>query len=176
MYCQKEEVVTEEAPVEDQLLGDTDAELLTGVFWTSSPSINGFTNGRVEDIYRSPTHSFKLSRTVPDPLLSGYYMQTYQRQMPYGESLTLNAHIKGVNLEGSGVAIAIVCQDNNFGRLQVAATDTISGIKGTFDWKLYSIVLPKLENNVRYVRAMMLSLPNTSGAAYFDDFSMTHKP
>ncbi|MBI5010318.1 MAG: hypothetical protein HZB98_11880, partial [Bacteroidia bacterium] len=135
--CKKEDQTPETAPVEDQLLGDTDAELLTGVFWTSSPSINGFTNGRVEEVYRSPTHSFKLSRTISDPLLSAYYMQTYQRQMPYGEDLTLNAHIKGVNIEGSGVAIAILCQDDKFGRLQIAATDTISGINGTFDWKLY---------------------------------------
>ena len=176
-FCKKEEEKKEEIiPIDAQLLGDTDVELLGSQFWTTSASINGFINGRVEDISRSPTHSLKLSRTVADPLLSANIMQNYQRQMPTGEDLTLTAHVKCVNVTGTGVAIAIVCLDDKFARMQIAATDTISGLKGTFDWTPQSVVLQDMKTNVRYLRVMMLYLPNTSGTAYFDDFSLTHKP
>ena len=184
--CEKEDEIIEEPEViPDQLLGDTDAELLQSVFWTSmqatlsgqrhtgSTTIYGFNIGRNEKVYRSPVHSFMISRTTPDSDFYAYYSQRYPRKMPYGNDLTLKAHIKGVNLEGEGISLIIRCEDASLSPVQVATTEGTVKIAGTFDWTEYSVKLLDLQSTVTTLYVYLNYLPNTTGTVYFDDITLT---
>jgi hypothetical protein len=186
LACKKEETVVEETVIPDQLLGDTDAELLASQFWnsyqvsstsgqilTGAITTHGFTIGRIENVSRSPIHSFMISRTTINSEYFAYYSQRYPRQMPVGKNLTLRAYIKGVNLEGEGASLMIECEDVNLAHVQVADTRGSVSIKGTFDWTAYTVELKNLGSNVTTIFVYLNYLPNTTGTVYFDDITLT---
>ncbi|HBH82639.1 MAG: hypothetical protein A2X04_12215 [Bacteroidetes bacterium GWF2_41_9] len=186
LACKKdEEEPVEEEIIPDQLLGDTDAELLQSVFLSSiqatttgerysgSMTTYGFNLGRVENVSRSPIHSFMISRTNPDPIYYAYYSQRYPRTMPYGNDLTLKAHIKGVDLEGEGISLIIRCEDKSLAPVQVVTTEGSVSIKGTFDWTAYTVELKDLQSTVDVLYVYLNYLPNTTGKVYFDDITLT---
>lgn len=176
LACKKEEKTSDEIVIPVQLLGDTNAEFLGGSFWYSTPASIGFFIGRIDNESLSPTHSFTISRTTPDSVNIGYYAQIYSRQMPVGDNLTLEAHIKGVNLEGEGVSIMILCNDENNTPVQFVSTEGTISITGTFDWTPYTIDLVDLQSSVKTIYIFLIYLPNTTGAAYFDDITLTRNP
>jgi hypothetical protein len=174
--CKKEEKTTAEVIIPNQLLGDNNAEFLEGSFWHSTPISNGFTIARVDTVSLSPTHSFIISRTIPDSVNFAYYYQIYSSQMPVGNNLTLKAHIKGVNLEGEGVSILIRCDDVNNSTVQYAGTQGDISITGTFNWTPYTIDLIDLQSSVKTIVVFLIYIPNTTGTAYFDDITLTQNP
>jgi hypothetical protein len=186
LACKKEDEIVEEPEViPNQLLGDTDAELLQSVFWTSvqatlsgqrytgSTTTYGFNIGRNEKVSRSPVHSFMISRTTPDSDYYAYYSQRYPRTMPYGNDLTLKAHIKGVDIEGEGISIIIHCEDKNLSTVQEVTTEGTVKIAGTFDWTEYTVKLLDLKSTVTTLYVYLNFLPNTTGTVYFDDITLT---
>ena len=186
LACKKDEEVIEEPEViPDQLLGDTDAELLASTFWSSiqatlsgqrysgAMTTYGFNLGRNELVSRSPVHSFMISRTTPDADFYAYYSQRYPRTMPYGNDLTLKAYVKGVNLEGDGISLIIRCEDVNLTPVQVVTTEGTVKIAGTFDWTEYTVKLLDLQSTVTVLYVYLNYLPNTTGTVYFDDITLT---
>ena len=186
LACKKtDEQTTEEVVIPDQLLGDVDAELLTSQFWnsyqvalngqilTGSITTHGFTIGRIENMSRSPIHSFVISRTTLDADYMAYYSQRYPRTMPVGKNLTLQAYIKGENLTGEGISLSIRAEDVNLAPIQVVTTEGIVSIKGTFDWSPYSVTLTNLPGNITTLYVYLNYHRNTTGTAYFDDITLT---
>lgn len=174
--CKKEEEASEEAVIPTQLLGDTNAEYLGGSFWYSTIAANGFFLGRIDNVFLSPTHSFTISRTTPDSVNIAYYAQIYNLKMPVGDNLTLKAHIKGVNLEGEGVSIMILCNDENNTPVQYEGTEGTISITGTFDWTPYTIDLLDLQSSVKTIYVFLIYLTDTTGTVYFDDITLTRNP
>jgi hypothetical protein len=172
----KEDQTSEKTKIPSQLLADPDAELISGQYWFSKYDSAGFTVNRTDDAYLSPTHSLKISKTVPDSLNSAYYVQIYSGQMPVGRNLTLQVHVKGLNLEGDGVSILLLCNDIDDSTVQFTGTEGDKSIAGTFDWTSYKLELIDLKSEVRKIYVFLFYLPNTTGTAYFDDITLTPDP
>jgi hypothetical protein len=127
------------------------------------------------DAASSPSHSLKISQTtVIDPSDYNYWGQTYSGTIPVGKDLTLKVKIKGDKLTGAGVSIVIRADGATTPNLQFISTEGVTSISGTFDWKTYTLTLPKLNSDVKYVIIYFIYLPNTTGTVYFDDASLTH--
>ena len=185
--CKKEEPAAEVAEIPIQLLGDTDAELLGSQFWNSyqvqingltqagAATTHGFTIGRVETVYRSPIHSLMISRTTPDPTYYAFYSQRYPRQIPYGDDLTLEVYLKGVDLSGDGIALKVWGEDEKLDTLQQTTLSIPVSTNGTFDWTQYSVTMPEVQNGVKILYVYLIYLQNTTGKVYFDDITLTRK-
>jgi hypothetical protein len=170
--CKKEEPVPEPV-LPSQFLSDTNIEMLQDAAWFSSLNEFGFKLARVDTVSLSPTHSLMITRTVSDTVNYAYYVQRYNRQMPVGKNLTLEAHIKGVNLVGPGVSILIRCDDSANTPLQAAGTQGTVTINGTFDWTSYTTELTNVDSQAATLYAILIFLPNTTGTVYFDDITLT---
>ena len=123
----------------------------------------------------SPTHSLKIARTIVDTTNIWYWDQIYSGIMPTGQTLTLTAKIKGVNLTGEGVSIVIRGDGADQSTLQFATTQGDISITGTFNWSTYSVSLSTLSTNVYRIVIFLIYLPKTTGTVYFDDIKLTHK-
>jgi hypothetical protein len=169
--CEKED------PAPDQLLENTNLEKYAGSGqpWFIAGEGSGFAAGWNAEDYSSPSHSLKIVRTsVPNPLDTEfwYWCQTITRNIPTGKKLTLSAKIKGVDLNGEGVAIAIR-GDAGSNQVQFASTQYATIITGNFDWTTYTLELPAVESSVTTLLVFLIYLPNTTGIAYFDDIELT---
>ena len=120
----------------------------------------------------SPTHSLQMSRTtITDVSSFAAWGQTFQGVMPIGKDLTFAVKIKGDNLVGQGLSIAIRVDDTTTA-LQFSTTQGNIYIGGTFDWKTYTVKLPGVSSQAKYIVVYLVYLPSTTGAAYFDDASL----
>jgi len=168
LSCKKEETI----PL--QLLKNSDMEL-TDQIWESGGTGGTFLAERTIEESYSPTHSLKLSSPNLEPDYFWFFRQRYSEKIPIGEKLTLSAMIKGVDLVGEGVAIAIRCDGPGTGLLQFETSQTSIDINGTFDWTSYTIDLSNVQSDVTSIYAFLIIRPNTTGTAYFDDVTLTHK-
>lgn len=147
----------------------------SGQPWYSMGYGTGFASGWNAEDYSSPSHSLKIVRTqVPDPLDTEfwYWYQTITRDIPAGKKLTLSANIKGIDLYGDGVAIAIR-GDAGSTEKQFATTQYAITITGNFDWTTYTLDFPAVESDITTLLVFLIYLPNTNGIAYFDDIELT---
>ena len=171
--CKKED----SAPTQFLENGNLEKYAGSGQPWYSEGNGPGFAAGWNAEDYSSPSHSLKIVRTqVPDPLDTEfwYWYQTITREIPVGKALTLSANIKGVDLNGEGLAIAIR-GDSGSTQLQFATTQYTMTINGNFDWTNYTLDLPAVESGVTTLWVFLIYLPNTTGIAYFDDVELTVK-
>jgi hypothetical protein len=187
LACKKEEPVTEEVEIPVQLLGDTDAELLGSQFWNSyqveingliqagAATTHGFSIGRVENVSRSPIHSFMIARTTLDPTYYALYSQRYPRQIPFGDDLKLMVYVKGVNLEGNGIALKVWGEDEKLDTVQQSTLPIAVRTNGTFDWTLYTLTMPAVQTSVKSLYVHLIYLQNTTGNVYFDDITLTRE-
>lgn len=160
-------------PVPDQLVnnGSLESAMMSVWFNYGTGSITAYRTN--EDSF-SPAYSLKMAKTAIDTVNFWYWGQIYKGKMPYGEDLTLSAKIKGINLVGNGLSLVIRCDGLEYGQ-QFASTQGVTKIAGTFDWTSFSVVLPKLESGVTSIVIYLVYGNGTSGTAFFDDISLTHK-
>jgi hypothetical protein len=128
--------------------------------------------------YVSPTHSLRISKPTLDADSLGFFVQTFEQDLPFKRKLTLSAKIKCVNLSGSGAAIALRCDGGspaNHTVLMFATTQQTHSIKGTSDWKEYSVTLDEVPDNTTVIMAFLIFLTNTTGTVYFDDIHLVHE-
>jgi hypothetical protein len=162
--------------IPSQLLGDPDVELISGKYWVSNSDTADFIMIRADDTFHSPTHSLKISKTIPDSLNTAYYSQVYSGEIPAGRNLTLQVHVKCLNIEGDGASLLLLCNNANDSTLQFAGTEGDINITGTFDWTSYKLNIIDLKKEVRKIYVFLFYLPNTTGTIYFDDITLTPDP
>ena len=163
-----------------QILVNTDVE--TGTLapnsWGADPGTSGvYSLEWTKDIAFSSTHSLKISAQNSTSPGFSYWYQAFQGEMPNGKDLILSAKIKGDNLTGQGVSIAIR-GDNSIPATsngsQFMTTQGATSIQGTFDWTTYSVKLTNLSSDTKRLYVFLVYLPNTTGTVYFDDITLTH--
>lgn len=169
--CKKEDTF------QTQLLKNSDMELNSSLdqSWVSGGNGTeaGFIYGWTNEESFSPVNSLNISRTVIEAENYWYYEQIYSREIPLGRDLMLNAKIKGVNLVGRGISIAIRC-DGADPNIQFETTQGVKTINGTFDWTNYSVKLHKVNSAVTSIHVYLTYLPKTTGTAYFDDVTLSN--
>jgi len=134
----------------------------TSVLWTDEDSF-------------SPSKSLKMSNSTAEDECFSFLGQSFNTDIPTGQSVTLRVRIKGA-LEGQGVSIAIRGDDtpNVAGNgEQFATTEGSSPISGTFDWTEYTISLNSVASTTRSLTVYLVYLPETTGDVFFDDISLT---
>ena len=168
LSCEKED------PIPSQLLKNSDMESIDQI-WFNSGTGGTFVAELTTDESYSPTHSLKLSSPNSDPGNFWYFSRGYTGKIPIGEELTLTAKIKGVNLVGEGMAIAIRCDAADSTLLQFETSQDYEIINGTFNWTTYTVKLSNVISETAFIIVFLCILPNTTGTAYFDDVTLTHK-
>jgi hypothetical protein len=168
--CKKDEEPVQS--VKDNLLQTSDLE--TFPFFYNSGMTIGFDTEWTTEESSSPTHSLKIYRAKFDTTVLNYWYQYYMGPMPFRETLTLTANIKTDSLNGQGVALAIGCMAGSVKR-QFVNTQGDKIINGTTGWNSYSVELPDLAGDVTNIIVYMVYLPGTTGTAYFDDITLTHR-
>lgn len=171
--CKKMDVIP------SQLLKNSDLESDNLSVWKYSVSYDSFAPPIwVTEESFSPSHSLKIDRIASYFTLNTYYYysQSYSGEMPFGEDLILTAKIKGVNLIGNGVSIAIITSplEESGSQGQYVNSSGIIRISGTFEWTDYNITLPNLASNTSSISVRLYYLPYTLGTVYFDDITLTH--
>jgi hypothetical protein len=163
-----------------ELLANGNVESGLGVpnAWVQAPTQTEFTLAWTDQESSSPENSLLISRNTLNITEFSYWCQTIYDNIPIGKTVTLKVKIKG-NLTGDGVSIAIRGDDES-APVQFVTTEYFPknpgsfNITGTFDWKEYSIQLPKIDTSVKSLLVYLIYLPNTTGNVYFDDISLTY--
>jgi hypothetical protein len=163
-------------PKEKQFLSNSNLEGSSSSPWDFAGDTTLFKTDWTSEQSFSSDHSLMISRVSGqnDFVNFAYWWQNIDRNLPYDKQLTLSARIKGVNLIGSGLSIAIRA-DGEFASLQFATTQGSQQITGTFDWTEFTIDLPALLIDAKVIYIFLLMLPGTSGIAYFDDITLKEK-
>ena len=168
----------------------------------SEPLINLLTNGNIENdiftwkVFFSPqtnpntsilepteesSFSQKKSLKISCPKVNDntafcYFVQDISAaNLKAGSKLTLTAKVKGVNLVGNGVSIALRGDATTGGSASrfFKTTQDITPLRGTFDFREVTLSLDSYEGNADRIIVFLLLLPNTIGTVYFDDISLT---
>ncbi len=144
-------------------------------WWNGSANNSAFEFAWDKNEFRSPGHSVKIG-SVDSGDNFAIWAQTITASELIGKKISLNVYIKGVNLTGSGIYIAIRGDDTllpSGSAESFATTQGNENISGNFDWKMYSVTLNKVPDNTKSLTFYLIYGSKTSGTAYFDDVSLT---
>jgi hypothetical protein len=155
--------------------GNIEAGSSTPNSWFNGHPDSGIPTVWTTDVYASASHAIKISQaTVLDAADYASLGQTFSGVIPVNKDLTLSAKIKGDNLTGTGVAIAIRTDGASTPNLQFISTEGSTSITGTFNWSTYNVKLVNVSSDTKYIIVYLIYLQNTTGIVYFDDVSLTH--
>lgn len=118
--------------------------------------------------------SLKLSRDNSDTNDFFTWSQTINEKIPFNKDVTLRVKIKGT-LRGRGISIVIRSDNTDYpngGAEQIASTERIIPISGTFDWTEHHVTLNNIDVATHSITVYLIYLPSTTGIAYFDDISL----
>lgn len=156
-----------------QLLVNSDIESNDLSGWLNAGSSGSF-NAEISELESfSPSHSLKIAQAIIDNSNYWYWYQKYEGKMPYGEDITLSAKIKGKNLVGQGISIAIR-GDKQDSVSQFVTTFGNIDITGTFNWTQYNFTLSELNSDVTKLWVFLIFNRSTTGTVFFDDITLTH--
>ena len=167
----------ESEPVDRQLLINSSIEEGDNrpngwIFWESDGTGLEFTWTDQESV--SAAKSLQISNTSNQTEVWGYWGQLYDGDIPHGKDVELSVQIRGENLEGQGVAIAVRAdrqgQPTNG---QFSTTQGSTVIDGTFDWTTYKVTLANIEPDVYQLYVFLVYTPATTGEVFFDDAVLT---
>jgi hypothetical protein len=181
LSCGKKDII-----VPTQVLLNTDIESggTKPDYWFVNPGTSGaYTGTWTDEESSSKAHSLKISANATQTTDFAYWVQTYSQTtvgatLPFGKDLTLSLKIKGKDLVGQGLSIAIRADNaltptSSAGSTFVTTQGNVQ-INGTFDWKTYTVKMSNLRSDALYVYVFLVYLPNTTGTAYFDDVTLTY--
>ncbi len=126
-----------------------------------------------EDSY-SGDNSLRISTGTQNSSDFAFWAQSFNSDIPFGESVTLSVWIKG-ELTGNGVSIAIRGDDTETiqgSAEQFVSTQGASSITGNFDWTQYSITLDSIDADIKILTVYLIFLTETTGTVYFDDIQL----
>jgi hypothetical protein len=134
------------------------------------------TSWATED-YVSGDHSLKIFSPVANSPDFSYWSQTYSGKIPGSQDLVFSVKIKGKDLHGPGISLLINDDLHTSPSItpdQVASTQEVTFINGTFDWTTYSVKLVNVDPAAKSITVYILCFPGTTGTAYFDDATLVH--
>lgn len=173
--CQKNTIT--EAPINLLTNGDIESGILNWGFLSSvQNNPNSYVSEATEEFAASPKKSLKISCTkVNDTGAFGYFVQSFLvTDLKTGSKLTLKAKVKGVNLTGNGLSIALRGDMTGVtGSRFFQSSQDVTPLRGTFDFREVTVTLDAYQGNADRIIVFLLYLPNTTGTAYFDDISLT---
>lgn len=125
---------------------DFEAEQTQATGWRFSRTGGDYSGNFNSLEFYSPSKSVTILNDTFNEDNFAFWFQSYSAGTPAGKDLELSAFIKGSNLEGGGIAIAIATYDkeDSFDAVQFASTQTEGLINGTFDWTKYSLELKNI--------------------------------
>jgi gamma-glutamyltranspeptidase len=109
--------------------------------------------------------------------IDGCFWSQTITDIPVGKRLKLTAKIKTEDITGTGVSIAIRCDDSTYNEKakMFATTEEKVSIIGTNDWTQYQVELTdKVTPNIRSITVFLTLLPKSGGTVWFDDISLIH--
>jgi len=181
--CNNEKEDEDPEPV--QLLRNTDME--SGIFddldrwgpqyWFDfvDPPDGDLDFAWTEDEYYSSARSLMISSSISYDSTAGGWGQFINSGIIPNQDITLTVKIKAEDLEGLGVAIAILAiKTPQYEGLKFVSTEGTIDIKGTFDWKEYSLVMNSVPDQTNALFVYLIYLPQTTGKIYFDDAELTY--
>jgi len=128
----------------------------------------------LEDEASSGIKSLSIKNATSDSLLWGFWYQVYEGDMPVGEDILLSVKIKGVDLKGPGVGVAIRADDlelpNSEWQFNTSARTEV--INGTFDWTDYNVVIEDLIPGVDRIFVFLMIYSGTEGQVFFDEINL----
>lgn len=139
---------------------------------------NQYTFGYTNEFAASPKNSLKANcLQIKTTNAFGYFVQQIAtNNFKKGQKLTLKAKIKGVNLTGKGVSLAL--RGDKSGQVNSVffkSTQDSQSITGNFDFKEYTVSLDSYAGDADYILIFLVYLPETTGSVYFDDISVTSR-
>jgi hypothetical protein len=163
-------------PLTDVTNGNLEAGNYSPDYWWFGSENNSIINfGWDTNEYLSPNHSVKISSQGSGNNFA-VWAQTISASELLGKNITLNVHIKAVDLLGDGIYIAIRGDDSAAPTGYAEAFVTTQGhqiISGSFDWRNFSVTLDNVPANIKSLTFYLIYGKNTSGSAFFDDVSLT---
>lgn len=149
---------------------------LFGYYYNLTSNPNAYKADYTSEAAASGAHSLKIScNTIKNDTTFCFYEQDVATtSIATGVKLTLKAKIKTANLQGQGVALAMI------GYKQIGNKNTIvffpstekTPITGTGDFKEYTVTLDSYPGNIDVIAVHLFYLPKTTGTAYLDDVSL----
>lgn len=170
-------MASETASPDNYSLKNTDFELgssFPDFWWTGATDRGKFEISLVDDVTLSSGHSVMIKSENSDNEFA-FWAQRIDAKNFIGKELNLSANIKGENIEGEGIAIAIRGDDLSNSSNSAEIFYTTQGnitIDGTFDWKSFNVQSEIIPNNIDLITVYLIYLKNTSGTVYFDDVSL----
>lgn len=163
----------DDAPKTQQLLVNPNVESgnINPNLWGSAGSGGVINHEWSSSEAYSPTRSLKISNDVSDADNFWYWYQLYEGVMPKGKDLVLNVKIKGKNITGKGISIAIRA-DRPSNTSQFSTTEGKQLISGTFDWTEYTVRLNSVADDANKIFVFLIYLPENTGEVYFDDINL----
>lgn len=172
--CQKED---DHGLVGKELLADPfmeDGVTVPAAWWSDSEAT--YIKERSREHSVSPDYSLKISTMVSDPVNFASWGQSYTGEIPTGHDVLLSVKVKGVDVEGAGLAIVLRGDDTLYplgdAEQFISSQSIVFAISGTFDWTTYEVRLPNVKQEIKSLTVYFIFLSNTTGTAYFDDASL----
>lgn len=149
---------------------------LFGYYYNLTANPNGYSPAYTSEAAMSGTHSLKIScNTIKNDTTFCFFEQDVNTStISTGAKLTLKANIKTVNLQGRGVALAMIGYKFNSVRNTIVFFPSTENtpITGTNDFREYSVTLPTFPEGVDLIAVHLFYLPKTTGVVYVDDVSL----
>lgn len=143
-------------------------------WWSGATKRNSFDISLVNDVALSLNQSVLIKSDASSNEFA-YWAQTIEANQLIGKKLSFNVNIKGIDITGEGIAIAIRGDDNSSSSNSAEIFYTTQGrmtIDGTFDWKSFNVESEIIPNNIDVITVYLIYLRNTTGTVYFDDVSL----
>ena len=168
----------EEDQTISQLLANTDIE--QGSVAPAGWITNQLDGSGLEFIWNeqeasSGSRSLQIQKISDETEVWGYWAQIFQGDIPHGKNIELSAMIKGNDIQGTGISIAVRADREGLASSegQFVTTQGTIPINGTFDWKNERILLADLKPDVSRILVFLIYLPETTGEIYFDDVTLS---
>jgi hypothetical protein len=164
-----------EPGIEIALNGDMETGATFPMGWNFAPGlIAGHSSSWSTEQASSGTRSLSISTpgNINSIALWSQYYGNADKNVS-GKDLTFLVKVKGNNLAGLGISIAMRADAGSGNKF--VTTEGVKAIKGTFDWTTYAVNIPLVPEDATGVYLFLIFLPNSTGTVYFDDASLTYK-
>jgi hypothetical protein len=177
--CKENEAPVATYKAGDQLLVNPnfESQTTTAQGWSFLKTGGDYLGNLNSDEFYSPSKSVALTNDTPDENNFAYWTQSYTMDSPVAKALEFSVFIKGKDLEGGSVAIAMGTYEDQSSpnAIQFTSSQSERLIRGTFDWTKYSVELNNIRPETKRITVFLIMIPKTKGEVYFDDAFLTVK-
>ena len=103
----------------------------------------------------------------------GQWWYPFSENIPHGKKVRLKCQIKLDNITGEGVSIDFRGDDSSQNEVFSYTTKDVTQIKGSGDWKEYSVEMDEvIPEKVTLIFVHLILQDNSEGTVYFDEISL----